>query len=351
MTSSGAYSFNPDLISIITDAYERCGKEPSMISSYMIKSALYTSNMVLADLANQQLNLWTVESMILSLNDSQATYALPLGTIDVTEVTMRYTNRLLSGTAASSAGGTAANAFDGDSGTACTQTTPDGNISYDWGTGVSNLVNVVGIQSNSATTYTLIFEGSVDGSTWISKLVAPAKAYIAGQTQWYDIPYANKYQYFRVRETGGATLNVREVYFNALSGTSDIIMSRLSRSEYVSVGNKAEAGRSSSFYIERAQSIPTITFWPPPQEEFTSVFINRIRQVQDATQSQQTLDIPYRFLEAFTSTLAAKLALKCAFDRVAVLAEAAKGSVDIALMEDRERVDVSFKPDLGGYAT
>lgn len=351
MTSSGAYSFNPDLISIITDAYERCGKEPSMISAYMIKSALYSTNMVLADLANQQLNLWTVESMILSLNDSQATYALPLGTIDVTEVTMRYSNRLLDGTASSSAGGSASNAFDGNSATACTQTSSNGNISYNWGTDVSNLVNMVGIQSNSATTYTLVFEGSVDGSTWVSKLVAPAKAYAAGETQWYDIPYANKYQYFRVRETGGATLSVREVYFNALSGTSDIIMSRLSRSEYVSMGNKSEAGRSSSFYIERAQSIPTITFWPPPQEEFTTVFINRIRQVQDATQSQETLDIPYRFLEAFTSTLAAKLSLKCAFDRVAVLSKAAEMSVEIALNEDRERVDVSFKPDIGGYAT
>lgn len=351
MTSSGAYSFNPDLISIITDAYERCGKTPSEISAYMIKSALYTSNMVLADLANQQLNLWTVESMILSLNDSQATYVLPLGTIDVTEVTMRYSNRLLNGTASSSAGGTAANAFDGNNATACTQTSINGNISYNWGTGVSNLVTMVGIQSNSATTYTLIFEGSNDNATWISKLVAPAKAYAAGETQWYDVPFANKYQYFRVREAGGAILNVREVYFNALSGTSDIIMSRLSRSEYVSMGNKAESGRSSSFYIERAQSIPTITFWPPPQEEFTTVFINRIRQVQDATQSQQTLDIPYRFLEAFTSTLSAKLSLKCAFDRVAVLTEAAKGSVELALMEDRERVDVSFKPDVGGYAT
>lgn len=349
MATSGTYSFNPDLVDIITDAYQRCGVEPSKQSQFMLQSALFSVNMVLADLSNQQLNLWTVDAQIMPIIENAPVYNLPTGTIDVLEAVIRSYVRPLSGTAASSAGGTAANAFDGSTSTACTQVSTNGNISYDWGSGVTKLIDMVGVRSNNANTYTLTFEGSDDGSTWTSMLSVVATAYTAGELKWYVIPLPRLFRRFRVRETAGATLNVQEVYF-ATGSQPDLLLGRIGRAEYVAIANKTTtATQPSSFYVNRATPTPTITLWPAPSDDSYALFINRIRQLQDATAMVETVDIPYRFLEAFTSSLAAKLAVKYAVDRLDKLMLLAEKSVKLAQDEDRERVTVSLTPDMSGY--
>lgn len=346
MSTSGTYSFGPGIDDVVTEAFERCGILGSEVSSVQFNSALFSLNMALVDFANNQLNLWSVDSGFLPLVAGQATYSLPQGTIDLLEVTLRTTTRLLSGTAFSSAGGTAAYAFDGDPATACTQTSANGYISYDWGAGVVNSVDMVGFTSNVARTYTLVFEGSNDNSTWETKLSVAATAYGAAETKYYAIPAATAYRYYRVRETGGATLDAVEVYFN--QQVTDYLLSRLSRSEYISFPQKNEPGRPSAFYVNRIAS-PTVTFWQAPLAQYTMIYYTRISQPQDISGPTQTLPVPYRFFEALIASLAYRLAIKYAADRFDVLKRLYDEAFLMAIKEDRERVTLRIKPDLTGY--
>lgn len=346
MSTSSSYAYNPRIDDIVTDALERCGIAQAEQSATQVQSAIFSLNMALVEFANNQLNLWTVDTGFLPLITGQNTYSLPQGTIDLLEVTLRTSQRPVNGTAASSAGGVAANAFDGDTGTACTQTAPDGNISYDWGASVTQNISMVGIRSNNANTYTLAFEASQDGVVWDSKLSVTATAYTLGEANYYTVPTQAAYRFYRVRETGGATLNVQEVYFN--TQVSDYLLSRLSRSEYTSFAQKNTSGRPSSFYVNRLSN-PTVTFWQTPTYEFPLIYYNRIRQVQDVTAANQNVDVPYRFLEALISSLAYRMAVKYAPDRFATLKQLADEAFLSAIKEDRERVTFRIYPDLIGY--
>jgi len=68
----------------------------------------------------------------MGLNADQYIYDMPLGTIDVLNVLYRTMNRP-TGSYSTSAGGTVANAFDGDIDTYCQQSSSNGNISIDYG--------------------------------------------------------------------------------------------------------------------------------------------------------------------------------------------------------------------------
>lgn len=346
MATSGLYNFNPDLIDIIEDAYERCDVAADMISARQMKSAMYSCNMVLADLSNKQLNLWTVEPGIIGLTPGRPTYELPQGTIGLLEVTIRNNFRPLDGTAASSAGGDADLAFDNDFDTSCLQTSSDGNISYDWGADITHTIDLVGYMSADDGELDLIFEGTYDMVTWVTAYDCEPTEYIAQQTQYFYVPNPRAFRGMRVRERGGATLDAAEVYF--MYQVSDLLLSPMSRQEYTSIPNKLAVGRPLSFYFNR-QINPTVTFWDTPNSQWQTIYYNRIRQVQDITAPQQTTDLPYRFLEAFTSSLAVKLAVKWGPHKLNDLIKLAELSVSAALTEDRERVPLRLTPDLTGY--
>lgn len=119
------------------------------------------------------------------------------------------------GTPATSQMGTAANAFDGDPATDCTQVAPDGNISLDFGAGASKTIIRVGIISAITETYNLIFEYSDDNAmTWSTAYDAASQSYTADEEYYFDLPEPGiTARAWRVRETGGATLDLAEVFF------------------------------------------------------------------------------------------------------------------------------------------
>lgn len=121
-----------------------------------------------------------------------------------------------SGTPATSAMGTAANAFDGNPATDCTQTSTNGNISYDFGVGVTKPITRVGILPAANATYDLHFQVSDEnGANWTTFLDVGSAAYTADTAVYFDLQSAVTGRAFRVLETGGGTLNLAEVYFLA----------------------------------------------------------------------------------------------------------------------------------------
>ena len=87
MATSGTATFNPEIVEIVEEAYERCGLE--LRSGYDLKTARRSLDIMAAEWSNKGINLWTVESGTVSLTTGTATYTLPADTIDLLETVVR----------------------------------------------------------------------------------------------------------------------------------------------------------------------------------------------------------------------------------------------------------------------
>lgn len=95
MTTSGSYAFgNTEQIDIITEAYERIGRNPGTLSSQDIDSARRSINYLFSDWANQGPNLWEVDLVALPLVAGQQSYTLDVETVYLLQV---YTRTLSGG--------------------------------------------------------------------------------------------------------------------------------------------------------------------------------------------------------------------------------------------------------------
>ena len=350
MASSGTFNFSTSESRIIVeDAYRRASIIPEQLTFEQIQSAQTSINFILSEWLNRDLNLWTVQQSMMQLVPGQATYPLPPNASDALEVTIRTSQRNLGGIPASSAGGVAVYAFDGNPMTACTQTAPNGNISYNWGANNLFAIAMVGIQSNATLSYDLVFEYSVDDVNWTEVGAPPTQSFPSGQIIWFVITAPTMGSAFRVRETGGATLNIQELYFN--TQLNDFILTRDSRSEYISYPQKNLMGRPSLFYVNRqsqAQGGPTITLWPTPTNQYNNLFFTWIQEIQDVGSLTNNIAIPSRFLGTLGWELAMHLELKKPnydLSKVQVLAGLAKESFAQAAEEDCERVPIRIFAD------
>ena len=87
MTTTGTSVFNLELSDLIEEAAERVGYE--IRSGYDFRTARRSLNLLLITLANQGINLWTIEQIEIPLIQNQATYDLPVDTIDLLDSVTR----------------------------------------------------------------------------------------------------------------------------------------------------------------------------------------------------------------------------------------------------------------------
>jgi hypothetical protein len=357
MSTSNSYSFGT-LTSrgIIEDAYQRIGIIPSLLTQEHIASAERSANFILQSWTNKHNNLWTIRHAFINLIAGQTEYDLPPATVDAKIVMVRTSVRALAedGVPFSDAGGNAAFAFDGNPKTACTQTSIGGFISYqmDVLATVEYMVQMIGIQSNVTTTYTLVAE-YYDGTGWQTSLRIPTQIYTAGVISWFNIPTQVLATKFRIRQelpTPGPEipLDIQELYFNNL--INDRQINRMSEDQYTRLPSKCEGGLPNSFWINR-QIIPKIFIWPVPEAFNNCLYFSYWIAIQNLGTLLDSPEIPARFLEALVAGLAYKLSVKLAAppDRVQLLKMESEETFDLAGIEDTERVPINIYPDLSGY--
>lgn len=351
MSTSGTYNFGTSKnLDLIEDAFESNGILPDLITPQMVRTITRSANFILSNFTNRGLNLFQVHQEVLNLIANQATYLLPQATNAILECTLRTSARPLGGTAFSSAGGVAQNAFGSNPALACTQTAPNGYISYYYGVNNNYPIQMVGIQSNVTTAYSLVAEYSFDNITWFNSVTMPInQVYNFGVNVWFVVQVPTNAPYYRVRETGGATLNIQQLYFNTT--LYDTVMSPMSRSEYVSYPTKNQQGRPTLFYLDR-QINPTVTLWPVPIPPYSAMFYTRSRLIQDFGTLQNTVEIPQQFFMAFRDELKLEVARKYKPENIEEYTVEAKESFDAAARENRERVPLRIYGDKSsGWAT
>jgi hypothetical protein len=125
---------------------------------------------------------------------------------------------------------------------------------------------------------------------------------------------------------------------------TDININRISVSTYATIPNKNATGRPIQVWINR-QITPQINVWPTP--DGTVLFCYwRLRRIQDASGSTQTMDIPFRFLNCLVAGLAYYLSMKLPVDpgRRGELKMDYEEQLQMAQDEDREKAPIRLVP-------
>ena len=335
---------------LITEAWARTKRDPSIMTGWDAFTAKKSINLMFCEWLNRGMNLFTVAQTLIPLTPGQSDYNVPIEISDIINGGMALQNmdRKLGGEAASSPGGVAANAFDGNPNTACTLSGPNGYIQYHFeiaGDDDPQAIKGIGIVSENENTYTLEIQHSFDGSFWITSLVTPETFYIAGQIQWFVVPVGTKAPYWRIQEINGATLSIQELYFSTFGRSQQ--MTRISLSAYNALPNKTTQAIGTSYLFDRTKT-PPLSIWPTPDTTYQAILMYYERSVEDVSQLAINVPLPQRFFDPAAAGLAWRLSEKGNVDPAQCerLFQQAERAYLLAAQEDVQDVPLQIYPQI-----
>lgn len=389
MTASGTYNFNPSVVDIVLDAFDRLRIRPSAITADHLFSAKRSINQVLSRWSNRGVNLWATDEQTHIVTSAQE-YNCPAGTVAVMEVFLRTyslgaaadltidlstTNGSDLVTVGYANHGLAANqwvsipvpiAIGGlviqgfyrvydvpGTDTFRIQASGDATSSVANGGSVPSYTTVA---ADATVTATLTSHGYVAGETWTVHVSTD----VGGLTLLGDYVItevtANTLTFEAANAAGSSETvseNEGEMQVALGDGTNprDSLLSPISRQEWAAFPDKFQTGIPSMYWFDR-QISPSLILWPVPDLSAPmELRYFRMRQLQDANpQNLETPDLPYRFEEAFCAALTSSLAIKWGDpELIPGLIAYEKDTWAEAAAEDRERVTLNVSPNLGGY--
>jgi len=149
------------------------------------------------------------------------------------------------------------------------------------------------------------------------------------------------------------TISVAAAYIETTTGgtTTGRVLGAMSAADYATIPNKDLTGFPSTYVFTLTSPTPTLTLYVVPDAEYTyTLNLLTFRRMQDLDpRADQTIDAPYRFMDAFTWGLAARLARLYDRTRVADLSAQYERAFTLAASADQERVNMTIAPILTGY--
>jgi len=335
---------------LIDHGARRCGKLAEELTSEQVLSARQSLYFLLSNLGNRGIQFWTITKKVLGSQIDNYLYTLPKGTIDLWNVLYRTMARP-NGAYTSSAGGTVANVYDGDTQTICTQTSADGNISVNYGTSNPIYIGSIGFLPASTGSWSIIYEYSIDGTTWATLVDLGTIDVVNNTWVWTDIEAGQTVAFYRIRAYNTTTLSLRELYFG--NNSLEVQMSPLNRDDYTNLPNKNfTANQPYQYWFDRTIPQPSIYVWPTPSTAFVQIVCWYSRQIEDVGSLTDELEIPQRWYEAVQMMLAHRMALELpqvAMDRVGYLEKMADKFLADAEAEERDRSPIYWAPNISVY--
>jgi hypothetical protein len=335
---------------LIDHGARRCGKLAEELTSEQVLSARQSLYFLLSNLGNRGIQFWTITKKVLGAQVDNYIYKLPKGTIDLWNVLYRTMARP-NGAYTTSAGGTVANVYDGDTETICTQTSANGNIAVNFGPSNPIYIGSIGFLPAATGTWSIIYEYSEDNSTWQTLVDLGSIAVVNNTWVWTDITAGQTVPYYRIRAYANSTLSLRELYFG--NNSLEVQMSGLNRDDYTNLPNKNfTANQPYQYWFDRTIPEPSIYVWPTPSTAFVQIVCWYSRQIEDVGSLTDELEIPQRWYEAVQMMLAHRMALELpqvAMDRVGYLEKMADKYLADAEAEERDRSPIYWAPNISVY--
>ena len=325
------------------------GKLAEELTVEQVQSSKQALFFILSNLINQGINYWCISKKVYGLKADQYEYLLPLGGNDVLNALYRTLNRPSGSVSASS--GIAANATDGNINTIDVQTAINGNITINYGTDNPIYAGSIGILPGTSGSFHILLEYSTDGSTWNLLEDTGVETWVDNEWLWYDIDPGANVQYYRMRETGGNTLAVREFFVG--NNSTEVTMARLNRDDYTNLPNKNfTANQPYQYWINSTLPQSTIVLRPAPSDPFVQMTIWYSRQVMDVGDLYDELEIPQYFYQAIQMMLAHQMSLILPgvdLARVTYLEGQADKYFTMAENENRDRSPIYYAPNISVY--
>lgn len=162
------------------------------------------------------------------------------------------------------------------------------------------------------------------------------------------------------------TTAVDENFFDLPAGTIDVqtvVLRRngvdtemypIGRSDYLIIHDKQLTGRPDRYFIDRRRDTDgtnqvQMFYWLSGENITDRIIANVYGQIEDPGNAQNTLDIPFRFQEAFVAALAAKIAQKYVPDRFGELIAEAEAYFREAKDEDNESAPMVISVNYDRY--
>jgi len=308
MSTSGTSSFNLDVNDLIEEAFERCGKE--LRSGYDFKTARRSLNLLTIEWANRGINLWTIEQGTIVMETGQATYPLPVDTIDLLDTTIRTNN------------------------------------------GTSNQIDI-NISRISESTYLTLPNKLAQGrpiQVWINRQ--------SGQENLSTAVLAANTSAAATTITLSSTSGLASAGFVKIDNET-ISYPNVSGNQLINCA-RGQNGTTAAAHTANAtvtvQNLPSVNVWPTPNSpgnQYTLVYY-RMRRIQDAGSGTFVQDIPFRFIPCMVAGLAYQLATKLPemdMNRIPMLKADYEQQFQLAADEDREKASIRFVPRNTFYYT
>lgn len=122
----------------------------------------------------------------------------------------------------------------------------------------------------------------------------------------------------------------------------DTQMYPISREDYLLLHDKNLTGRPDRYFIDRRRATPgdsvpvQMFYWLSAENTTDAIVTDVYRQIEDGGTAQNTLDIPFRFQEAFVAEMSARVAQKYKPERYKELRADAEQMFKEADDEDRD---------------
>ena len=338
-----------DTIDLIELAYARCGIKASMITGELIDKAKRSLSLLLVRLPSITKLLWTQEKVLYGLMANTPLVNLKAGSLNVASVQVRTVTYPTGGIATASTG-TAANAFDKNTATLCTQTAPNGFIAYQFV--APTTVTTIGFLPGATAPLAPVYEYSVDGIVWNLCYTLSTLTVITDNVWvWNDISSPPTAKYFRIRETGGNTLVVREVCFGSAPNDNDL--TPMNQDDYDNLPNKYEATRPYQYWFKR-NITPALVLWPLNNNSFDILCVRQTRQIQDVGDLTNNIEMPIRWYDALVWNLAQQIGndipeIAVPDSRMQIIISQAGGSLLLVTDEERDAMPSTFMPDYTAY--
>jgi len=144
------------------------------------------------------------------------------------------------------------------------------------------------------------------------------------------------------------TSDVLEAYISSSSGTtsstSDVALTKISRSDYAAKSNKGATGQPSEYYVDR-QTTPTITLYQTPDAStYTHLKFYTVKRIEDAGAYTNQSDVAFRFIPAMVAGLAYYLSMKVNPQMTQQNKSIYEDELKRALDEDNQRTSVYIAP-------
>jgi hypothetical protein len=299
--TTGTTAFNLDLGEIIEEAYERAGLE--VRTGYEFRTARRSLNMLTIEWANRGINLWTIEQGQIVMNTGQPIYPYPADTIDLLDHVIR------------------------------TQSAQIGQTD----------INITRI---SESTYSTIPNKLAQGrpiQVWINRQTANTNntaitlaSTITSTDTTITLSSTNG-----LATTGFINIDSETIGYANISGNQLLNCFR-------GQNNTTAAAHTSGASVVDTK-LPCINVWPSPNAPGSQyVFVYwRLRRLQDAGDSVNIQDIPFRLIPCLAAGLAFYIASKRVDvnpARVSFLKDEYEQQWLLASQEDREKAADRFVP-------